>query len=139
VTEPENRETKSPAPEGAAPASAAPENRLRPGLQAADLDALKREIDARIAEAMPERWNPNPDEVRKAVMKLVLTLAEFIRRLLERQAVRRMENDSLSAEQIEAVGVALMRIEEAVHDIARQNELDPKDLNLDLGPLGRLL
>jgi hypothetical protein len=109
------------------------------GLQAADLEALKREIDARIAEAMPDRWNPNPDEVRKAVMKLVLTLAEFIRQLLERQAVRRMENDTLTADQVEAVGLALMRIEEAVHDIARQNELDPKDLNLDLGPLGRLL
>ena len=109
------------------------------GLQAADLDALRREIDARIAEAMPERWNPNPDEVRKAVMKLVLTLAEFIRQLLERQAIRRMENDTLTPEQIEAVGIALMRIEEAVHDIARQNDLDPKDLNLDLGPLGRLL
>ena len=109
------------------------------GLQTADLDALRREIDARIAEAMPERWNPNPDEVRKAVMKLVLTLAEFIRQLLERQAIRRMENDTLTPEQIEAVGIALMRIEEAVHDIARQNDLDPKDLNLDLGPLGRLL
>jgi hypothetical protein len=109
------------------------------GLQAEDLDALRREIDARIAEAMPERWNPNPDEVRKAVMKLVLTLAEFIRQLMERQAIRRMENDTLTPEQIEAVGIALMRIEEAVHDIARQNDLDPKDLNLDLGPLGRLL
>jgi hypothetical protein len=120
--------------------SAQPERPARPsGLQAADLDALKREIDARIAEAMPDRWNPNPDEVRKSVMKLVLTLAEFIRQLLERQAVRRMENDTLTSEQIEAVGLALMRIEEAVQDIARQNDLDPKDLNLDLGPLGRLL
>jgi hypothetical protein len=121
------------------PPSSAPPKPPAAGLQAADLDALRREIDARIAEAMPERWNPNPDEVRKAVMKLVLTLAEFIRQLLERQAVRRMENDTLTPEQIEAVGIALMRIEEAVHDIARQNDLDPKDLNLDLGPLGRLL
>lgn len=108
-------------------------------LQIADLDALKREIDARIAEALPQRWNPDPDEVRRAVMKLVLTLAEFIRQLLERQALRRMENETLTADQIEALGLALMRIEEAVHDIARQNGLEVADLNLDLGPLGRLL
>jgi hypothetical protein len=104
-----------------------------------DLEALKREIDARLAEAMPQRWNPDPEEVRKAVMKLVLTLAEFIRQLLERQAVRRMENQTLTPEQIEALGIGLMRIEEAVHDIARQNGLEPSELNLDLGPLGKLL
>jgi hypothetical protein len=109
------------------------------GLKAADLEALKQEIDARIAEAMPQRWNPDPDEVRRAVMKLVLTLAEFIRQLMERQAVRRMENQTLTADQIEALGIALMRIEEAVHDIARQNGLQPDELNLDLGPLGKLL
>jgi Gas vesicle protein K len=109
------------------------------GLEAADLEALKQEIEQRIADAMPQRWNPDPDEVRRAVMKLVLTLAEFIRQLMERQAVRRMENQTLTPEQIEALGVALMRIEEAVHDIARQNGLDPAELNLDLGPLGRLL
>jgi hypothetical protein len=141
VSQPSDPPPSAPPPANA-PASSSPASakRLQPsGLQAEDLDALRREIDARIAEAMPERWNPNPDEVRKAVMKLVLTLAEFIRQLLERQAIRRMENDTLTPEQIEAVGVALMRIEEAVHDIARQNDLDPKDLNLDLGPLGRLL
>jgi hypothetical protein len=141
VSQPPPDPPSSDPPSSTQPSSARPDaTRRQPsGLQAADLDALKREIDARIAEAMPDRWNPNPDEVRKAVMKLVLTLAEFIRQLLERQAVRRMENDTLTPEQIEAVGIALMRIEEAVHDIARQNDLDPKDLNLDLGPLGRLL
>ena len=109
------------------------------GLEPADLDALKREIDARIAEAMPARWNPDPEDVRRAVMKLVLTLAEFIRQLLERQAVRRMENQTLTAEQIEALGIALMRVEEAIQDLARQNGLEPADLNIDLGALGRLL
>jgi hypothetical protein len=141
VSQPPSDPPSPPSPPSPAwPASPPDAPKRQPsGLQAADLDALRREIDARIADAMPERWNPNPDEVRKAVMKLVLTLAEFIRQLLERQAVRRMENDTLTPEQIEAVGIALMRIEEAVHDIARQNDLDPKDLNLDLGPLGRLL
>lgn len=120
-----------------------PDDRKSPddlkGLDPADLDALKREIDARIAEAMPARWNPDADDVRHAVMKLVLTLAEFIRQLLERQAVRRMEHQTLTPEQVEALGIALMRVEEAIHDLARQNGLDPADLNIDLGQLGRLL
>jgi hypothetical protein len=108
-------------------------------LQPADLEMLRQQIDARIAEAMPARWNPDPDDVRRAVMKLVLTILEFVRQLLERQAVRRMEADTLTPEQIEAVGLALMRLEEAVRDLAKQSGLDPSELNLDLGPLGRLL
>ena len=109
------------------------------GLQAADLDALRLEIDARIAEAMPERWNPNPDEVRKAVMKLVLTLAEFIRQLLERQAIRRMEVGTLTDEETEAIGTALMRLEETIRDLCLQFDIPPDQLNLDLGPIGKLV
>lgn len=109
-------------------------------LPARDLEALREQLEARIAEAaMPARWNPEPEEVRRAVMKLVLTIAEFIRQLLERQAVRRMEAQTLTPEQVEAVGLALMRLEEALHDLAKQSGLDPAELNLDLGPLGRLL
>ena len=69
----------------------------------------------------------------------MLTLVEFIRRLLERQAIRRMEAGTLTPEETEAIGVALMRLEETVHDLARRFGLDPADLNLDLGPLGRLI
>ena len=71
-------------------------------------------------------------------MQLVLTLVDFVRQLMERQTLRRMEEGSLSPEEIERIGVALMKLEETVHDLARQAGLDPKDLNLDLGPLGRL-
>jgi hypothetical protein len=105
----------------------------------AQLAALRAQLDARIAEAMPARWNPDPEEVRRAVMKLVLTIVEFVRQLLERQAVRRMEAQSLTAEQVEAVGLALMRLEEAVRDLAKQSGLEYSELNLDLGPLGRLI
>jgi len=108
-------------------------------LQPDELAALRQQLDARIADAMPARWNPDPDEVRRAVMKLVLTITEFVRQLLERQAVRRMEAQTLTPEQIEAVGLALMRLEEAVQDLAKQSGLESSDLNLDLGPLGRLL
>jgi Gas vesicle protein K len=72
-------------------------------------------------------------------VKLVLTLIELIRQLLERQALRRMENATLTAEETEAIGTALMRLEETIRDIGAQFDLSPEDLNLDLGPIGRLL
>jgi hypothetical protein len=69
----------------------------------------------------------------------VLTLVEFIRQLLERQAIRRMEAGTLDAEQTEAVGLALMRLEETVRELGGQFGLEPEDLTLDLGPVGRLM
>jgi hypothetical protein len=68
----------------------------------------------------------------------VLSLVEFLRQLMERQAIRRMEERTLSAGEIEAVGLALKRLEETVRQLAKQFGLDPSDLNLDLGPLGKL-
>ena len=70
--------------------------------------------------------------------QLVLALVEFLRKLLERQAIRRMEGGTLTAAEVESVGLALMRLEEAVQDLARRFGLEPEDLNVDLGPLGRL-
>ena len=72
-------------------------------------------------------------------MKLVLTLIEFIRQLLERQAIRRMDEGTLTADETEAVGLALMRLEETVRDLGAQFGLSPEDLNLDLGPAGKLI
>ncbi len=71
--------------------------------------------------------------------KLVLTLVEFIRRLLERQAIRRMEKGTLNDEQVENVGRALMQLEETVQDIAAKFGVPAEDLNLDLGPVGKLM
>jgi hypothetical protein len=73
------------------------------------------------------------------VLKLVLTLVELIRQLLERQAIRRMENGTLTDEETESVGLALMRLQETIHDLAKQFDIDPAELNLDLGPLGKLM
>lgn len=84
------------------------------------------------------RWNPDPDDVQKSVVKLVLSLIEFIRKLMERQAIRRLEDKTLTPEEIENVGTALMKLERTVHIIAKRFKLDPKDLNLDLGPIGKL-
>jgi hypothetical protein len=66
-------------------------------------------------------------------------LIEFIRRLLEKQAVRRMEGGDLSPEQIEELGLALMKLEAKLQDLKTQFGLDDEDLNLDLGPIGRLI
>ena len=76
--------------------------------------------------------------MQKSVVKLVLSLIEFIRKLMERQAVRRLEEKTLSSEDIENVGIALMKLEETVHLIAKRFNLTPQDLNLDLGPIGKL-
>ena len=69
----------------------------------------------------------------------MLALVEFLRKLLERQAIRRMESGTLTAEETEKIGQALMKLEETVRQIAKQFGLKPDELNLDLGPLGRLI
>jgi len=100
--------------------------------------ALRREL-ARASEATrTPRWNADPDDVQRSVAKLVLALVEFLRKLMERQAIRRMEGKTLTSEEIEAVGQALMKLEETVHRMAKQFGLQPDELNLDLGPLGKL-
>ena len=103
---------------------------------AAELRALRREIAKRTA---PVRWNPEPDDVQKSVAQLVLTIVEFLRKLMERQAIRRMEQKTLTKKEVEAVGEALMKLEETIRDIGRRFGLAPEDLNLDLGPLGKLM
>jgi len=85
------------------------------------------------------RWNPEPEDVQKSVAQLVLTIVEFLRRLMERQAIRRMEQKTLTRKEVEAVGLALMRLEETIRDIGKRFGLSPEDLNIDLGPMGRLM
>lgn len=104
-----------------------------------EVDAVADELRARLArEIEPARWNADPEDVRRSVMKLVLTLVDFLRQLMERQALRRVEEGTLADDEVERLGLALMRLEETIHDLARQAGIDPADLNLDLGPLGRL-
>jgi len=79
-----------------------------------------------------------PDDASRSVIRLVLTLVEFVRQLLERQAVRRVRERTLTPDEIERLGTALMRLESTVHELAERHGLDPADLNLDLGPLGTL-
>ena len=119
------------------PAAKKPATRSIAALRVREIDALREELEAKRAHLVP-RWNADPEDVQKSVAQLVLALVEFLRKLLERQAIRRMDAETLSPAEIERIGVALMRLEETVHDLARRFGLDPEELNLDLGPLGRL-
>jgi hypothetical protein len=105
---------------------------------AKQIDAIRKQIET-VAAAQPPRWNANPEEVRRAVLKLVLTLVELIRQLLERQAIRRMEAGTLTDDETENVGLALMNLQDTIHDLAKQFDIPPEELNLDLGPVGKLL
>ena len=105
----------------------------------ARLDDLRRELERTSGSSSPLRWNADPDDVQRSVAQLVLTLVEFIRRLLERQAIRRMEAGTLTDQQTEDIGRALMKLEQTVVDIAARFGVLPDDLNLDLGPIGKLM
>lgn len=107
--------------------------------EVARLDDLRRELQRASRSASPLRWNADPDDVQRSVAKLVLTLVEFIRKLLERQAIRRMEAGTLTDQQTEDIGRALMKLEDTVVDIAATFGILPEDLNLELGPVGKLM
>ena len=108
-------------------------------LEIQEIESLRAELERIGGDSRPPRWNANPDDVRRSVVKLVLTLVEFVRQLLERQAIRRVDAGTLSAEDTEAIGLALMRLEDTIRDLCAQFDLAPDDLNIDLGPVGRLV
>ena len=107
-------------------------------LEIEELDALRAEIERRTAAEAP-RWNADPEDVQRSVARLLLAITEFLRKLMEKQAIRRMEAGTLTDDEVERLGLALMRLEETLHEIAARFGLAPEDLNLDLGPLGRLI
>ncbi|GAA4144142.1 hypothetical protein GCM10022416_34590 [Actinomadura keratinilytica] len=88
---------------------------------------------------MRQRLETDADQVERDLVKLVLTLVELIRQLMERQALRRVDSGTLDDDQIERLGLALMRLEEAMDKLKDHFDLHDGDLNLDLGPLGPLL
>jgi hypothetical protein len=112
--------------------------RTRGTVRVREIDSLREELERRAAALAPARWNADPEEVQRSVARLVLTLIEFLRQLFEKQAIRRMEQGTLTPAETEKLGVALMRLEETVRDLAHRFGLTPEELNLDLGPLGRL-
>jgi hypothetical protein len=112
--------------------------KITPEEVAAAIQQLKSHLQA-TAGAAQQHVDVSPESVEQGLAKLVLTLVELLRQILERQAVRRMEGGSLTDEQVENMGVALMKLEEKVHELTANFGLKPEDLNLDLGPIGKLL
>jgi hypothetical protein len=103
-----------------------------------DLELFAQELDE-LRDALPRRVNADPERVERGLAQLVLTLIELLRQLMERQAVRRMEQGTLSDEQIERLGETFMKLEARMDELKAHFELEDDDLNLNLGPLGNLL
>ena len=85
-----------------------------------------------------QRVECTSENIEQGLARLVLSLMELLRRLMERQAIRRMEGGSLDDSQIEEMGLALMKLEQKIRELAQHFNLKPEELNLDLGPLGNL-
>lgn len=92
-----------------------------------------------VKDANPERINIDPKNVEKGLAKLVLTLVELIRKLLEKQAMRRIEGGSLTDEEIERLGETLLKLENKMQELKEIFGLKDEELNLNLGPLGDLM
>ena len=95
--------------------------------------------DERGRPLLTQRMETNPESVERDLLKLVLTIVELVRQLMEAQALRRVEQGDLSNEQVEGLGLGLMHLEDAMEDLKSRYDLTAADLNIDLGPLGTLL
>lgn len=91
-----------------------------------------------LARALPERINADPEKVEQGLARLVLTVVELLRRVLEHQAVRRMDGGTLSEEEVEKLGLALSRLNDRMEELKATFGLTDEELSIDLGPLGRL-
>lgn len=112
--------------------------RITPEEIATAVSDLNRELKS-VGAGTIDRIDCSPENIEQGLARLVLSLVELLRRLLERQAIRRMEAGSLDDAKIEEMGQALMKLELKVNEIAALFGLRPEDLNLELGPLGNLL
>ena len=91
-----------------------------------------------VTRVLPDRINADPERVEQGLARLVLTVIELLREVLEHQAVRRMDGGTLSQEQVEQLGLALLKLNHRMDELKGIFGLTDEDLNIDLGPLGRL-
>lgn len=103
----------------------------------ADPGSLEESLNA-VARGLPERINADEAGPETGLARLVLTLIEVLRKVLEHQAVRRMEGGRLSGDEVERLGLALARLNDRMGELKRVFGLPDEDLQIDLGPLGRL-
>lgn len=99
---------------------------------------LREELDE-LVRRLPSRIEADPEKIDSALAGLVLTIVEFLRRVLEHQAVRQLEEGTLTEEEEERLGLAFMRLQERMIELREFFGLEEDDLNIDLGPIGRLL
>jgi hypothetical protein len=102
------------------------------------LDSFLGELD-RLSGQLPSRIEVNPEEVEQGLAHLVLVVIELIRQLMERQAIRRIEAGSLTDAEIERLGQTFLKLQERIRELQEVFDLEDEELNLDLGPLGKLL
>ena len=103
-----------------------------------DLERIAGDLEL-LPEAFPRRVNADPEHVERGLAQLVLTLVELLRQLMERQALRRMELNTLTDEQVERMGETFMKLDQRMQELKEHFELEDRDLNINLGPLGNLL
>lgn len=103
-----------------------------------DVETAARRLE-QIGGAFPRRIEADPEKVERGLAQLVLTLIELLRQLMERQALRRMEQGTLDDDEIERLGLTFMRLAERMEELKAEFGLRDSDLNLNLGPLGDLL
>jgi hypothetical protein len=103
-----------------------------------DLGLLAGQLEG-VRDAFPRRVNADPEKLEKGLAQLVMTLIELLRQLMERQALHRMEQGTLSDEEIERLGDTFMKLSQRMDELKAEFGLEDKDLNLELGPLGNLL
>jgi hypothetical protein len=102
-----------------------------------ELDALGRELEH--VRALPRRLDADPGKLERGLAQLVMTIVDLLRQLMERQALRRVESGTLSPDEVERLGLAFKRLSERMEELKETFGLTDADLNLDLGPLGRLM
>jgi len=102
------------------------------------LERVAEELE-KLDRALPARIDANPEEVERGLAKLVLTLIELVRRLLEKQALRRIEGGRLTDDEIERLGLTFLRLAQRMKELQGAFNLTDEDLNLNLGPLGDLM
>ena len=91
-----------------------------------------------IARSLPDRINADPERVEQGLARLVLTVIELLREVLEHQAIRRMDGGTLNDEEVERLGLALLKLNHRMDELKTIFGLTDEDLNIDLGPLGKL-
>jgi hypothetical protein len=104
-----------------------------------DGSSIGQIFDGDPLDTLSRRVSTDPENVERGLVQLVLTLVELLRQLMERQAIRRLDAGALTEEETERLGTTLMLLERRMTELREHFGLTPEDLNIDLGPLGRLL